>query len=85
MIIIQKEVGEDKQLEPQQNTVRAKQIERRVEELLPKENFYFFKLFGELGEDNEVSEQNKQRREIEQQQLIKLIDHNRDGHRYYLK
>ena len=52
MIIIQKEKGEDEILEPQQNTVRAKQIENRIEELLPKENFYFFKLFGGVVEDS---------------------------------
>ena len=59
--------------------MKAKFIEDRIDDLFPKENFYFFKVF------NEVNGLNKLRNEIETEQLIKLIDNNRDSERYYLE
>ena len=42
---IQEETGLDKPIEPQENYVRAKFIEQRIDELLKDENFIFFKIF----------------------------------------
>ena len=42
---IQETLGLDKLIEPQENYVRAKFIEERIDELLVEENFFFYKIF----------------------------------------
>ena len=46
---------------------------------MPEENFYFFKIFSE---DTQI---NKQRNEIEKQELIRLIENHQNFKRYFLK
>ena len=47
--------------------IQSKQIEERIEQLFPDENFYFYKIFE--GDD----QKNRERNLIEQRQLLKLI------------
>ena len=58
----------DEPIEQQQNEIRAKQFDQRIDELLPIENFYFFKIFPE---DSTI---NIQRNEVEKKELIRLIE-----------
>ena len=45
---IQLQVGINGTIEPQRNSIRAKFIEERIEDLLPNENFFFFRIhYGE--------------------------------------
>ena len=41
------DIGLKETIEPQENYVRAKFIEERIDELLVEENFFFFKIFKE--------------------------------------
>ena len=51
MKTIQEETGLDKPIEPQENYVRAKFIEKRIDELLVEENFFFYKIFKASDKD----------------------------------
>ena len=44
---MQFEIGLDSPIEPQENRIRAKFIEDRIDELLPEQNFIFYKIFPE--------------------------------------
>ena len=41
------DIGLKEIIEPQENYVRAKFIEERIDKLLVEENFFFFKIFKE--------------------------------------
>ena len=63
----------------QMNPVRVNFIEKRIDELFPLKNFYFFKIFK--GESQEILERNK----FEQEVLLKLIKDNISSKRYFIK
>ena len=57
---IQVEIGLDKDIETQNNPVLEKHIDKRIEELFPIENFYFFKIFDDTsGDEESVSKRNE--------------------------
>ena len=64
------------------NPVHEKQIEQRIEDLFPTENFYFFKIFNEKHGDAEYV---RKRNEKELEELLKLIEDNMSSDRYYIK
>ena len=64
---MQEEIGLDKSIAPQRNPIRLKFLEKRINELLPMENFFFFKIF--LGESKETLRRNT----IESRELQRLI------------
>ena len=66
-------------IELQENFVKAKKIEDRIDQLLPEKNFYFFKIF------NDDIEINRLRNNIEEEQLLKLILKLRESDSLYLK
>ena len=45
------DIGLEKTIEPQDNYIRAKFIEERIDQLLLEENFFFFKIFKESEKD----------------------------------
>ena len=45
------DIGLEKMIEPQENYVRAKFIEERIDQLLVEENFFFFKIFKQSEKD----------------------------------
>ena len=51
---MQLEIGLEKQMEPQENFVRAKFIEERIDQLLVEENFFFFKIFKDSEADYQL-------------------------------
>ena len=55
-------------IEPQDNYIRGRFIEARIEELLPEENFFLFKIFS--GKSQET----KLRNQVEARELQRLID-----------
>ena len=59
--------------------IQSKQIEERIEQLFPDENFYFYKIFE--GDD----QKNRERNLIEQRQLLKLIQDCMKAKRFYIK
>ena len=65
--IIQMQIGPNEPMTPRQNTIRVEFLEKRINELLPSENFFFFKIF--VGD----SEQARRRNAIEQRELSRLI------------
>ena len=76
---IQLDIGIDQEIPAQMNPVKANYIEKRIDELFPFENFYFFKIFK--GESEEIKERNK----IEQEELLTLIEENINSERYFIK
>ena len=64
------------------NPIHEKQIEQRIEDLFPTENFYFFKIFNEKHGDTEYV---RKRNEKELEELLKLIEDNMSSDRYYIK
>ena len=48
---IQQDTGLDQPIEPQENYVRAKFIEERIDELIVEDNFFFFKIFKNSDKD----------------------------------
>ena len=64
------------------NPIHEKQIEQRIEDLFPIENFYFFKIFDEKHGDKEYV---MKRNEQELKELLKLIEDNMSSERYYIK
>ena len=65
---IQIDIGIDQVIEPQDNYIRGRFIEARIEELLPDENFFLFKIFS--GNSQET----KLRNQVEARELQRLID-----------
>ena len=57
MKTIQQNIGLDKLIEPQENYVRAKFIDERIDELLNEENFFFFKIFKNSEKDYDTKNQ----------------------------
>ena len=51
MKIIQQDTGHDKPIEPKENYVRAKFIDKRIDELIVEDNFFFFKIFKSSEKD----------------------------------
>ena len=45
MKTIQQNIGLDNLIEPQENFVRTKFIDERIDVLFPEDNFFFFKIF----------------------------------------
>ena len=43
--LIQLKAGVDEPLKPQQNYIRSDFIKNRIDDILPSENFFFFKIF----------------------------------------
>ena len=77
--LIQLQLGVSVEIEPQRNSIRAKFIEERIEDLLPSENFFFFKIhYGE-------TEDAKRRNSIEKREILRLIDAHMSYDKYYLK
>jgi len=64
---IQTDIGLDKDIKPQHNYVREKFIEQRIEELLTKDNFFFFKIFQSHETDYKL------KNKIEKWEIERLI------------
>ena len=64
---------------PQENYVRARFIDARIDELLPEENFFFFKIFKETEQDYD------QKNQIESEEIKRLIDMTQKSGKFYLK
>ena len=64
------------------NPIHEQQIDQRIEDLFPIENFYFYKIFDERHGDKEYV---KKRNEKELEELLKLIQDNMASKRYYIK
>ena len=65
---IQTDIGIDKVIEPQDNYIRGRFIEARIEELLPEENFFLFKIFSGNSQETQL------RNQVEARELQRLID-----------
>ena len=63
---------------PQINYIRAKFIEQRIDELLPSQNFYFYKI--RKGD----SEKSQRRIRLENRDLERLVDAHLSCDSYYL-
>ena len=76
---MQLEIGLEKQIEPQENYVRAKFIEERIDQLLVEENFFFFKIFEETEADYKL------KNAIELEEIERLVKVNLSSDKVYLK
>ena len=76
---MQESVGLNVPITPQQNWVRAEFLEKRIAELLPSKNFFFFKLF--YGNSELASRRNA----IERRELERLITTHMSYDRVYIK
>ena len=76
---MQLEIGLEKQMEPQENFVRAKFIEERIDQLLVEENFFFFKIFEETEADYKL------KNAIELEEIERLVKVNLSSDKVYLK
>ena len=65
---IQIDIGIDKVIEPQDNYIRGRFIEARIEELLPEDNFFLFKIFSGNSQETQL------RNQVEARELQRLID-----------
>ena len=54
--LIQLKAGVDEQLKSQQNCIRSDFIKSRIDDILPSENFFFFKIYE--GDSEEVEDLN---------------------------
>ena len=66
-------------IEPQENYVRAKFIEERIDQLLVEENFFFFKIFKESDQVDKL------KNEIEFEEIKRLVAMNLASDKVYLK
>ena len=66
-------------IEPQENYVRAKFIEERIDQLLLEENFFFFKIFKESDQVDKL------KNEIEFEEIERLVAMNLASEKVYLK
>ena len=73
------DIGLEKTIEPQENYVRAKFIEERIDQLLVEENFFFFKIFKESEQDYE------EKNAIEFEEIKRLVELNLTSDKVYLK
>ena len=73
------DIGLEKTIEPQENYIRAKFIEERIDELLVEENFFFFKIFKESEQDYEL------KNAIEFEEIKRLVELNLNSDKVYLK
>ena len=64
-------------MKPQPNPQMEKLIETRIDQLFPKHNFYFYKIWKKGDQDP--------RMDTERDQLRKLIDDNVKSNRFYIK
>ena len=78
MKTIQEETGLDKPIEPQENYVRAKFIDERIDELIVEDNFFFFKIFKDTEKD--FAEKNI----IEQEEIERLVSAIKSSGKFYL-
>ena len=76
---IQTDIGIDKVIEPQENYIRGNFIEDRIEQLLPEENFFLFKIFP--GNSQET----KLRNQVEARELQRLIDAHQQVDKVYIE
>ena len=79
MKIIQEHAGLNEPITPRYNWVRAEFFEKRINELFPSMNFFFFKIF--YGD----SEQVRRRNAIERRELQRLIETHMRYDRVYIK
>ena len=73
------DIGLEKTIEPQENYIRAKFIEERIDQLLVEENFFFFKIFKESEQDYE------EKNAIEFEEIKRLVELNLTSDKVYLK
>ena len=76
---IQIDIGVDKPIEPMRNYIRSKFLKDRIDELLPKENFFFHKIFKGNSEDA------IRRNLIEKRELHRFIDMHMKYGRFFIK
>ena len=76
---IQLGIGVEKLIEPQENHVRAKFIEQRIDQLLVEENFFFFKIFKSSEKDYQL------KNAIELEEIKRLVEVNFNSNKVYLK
>ena len=65
------DIGLKEIIEPQENYVRAKFIEERIDELLVEENFFFFKIFKQSDKDYQL------KNAIEFEEIERLVELNK--------
>ena len=73
------DIGLEKTIEPQENYIRAKFIEERIDQLLLEENFFFFKIFKESEKDYKL------KNAIEFEEIERLVELNLTSDKVYLK
>ena len=73
------DIGLENTIEPQENYVRAKFIEERIDQLLLEENFFFFKIFKESDQVDKL------KNEIEFEEIKRLVAMNLASDKVYLK
>ena len=73
------DIGLEKTIEPQENYIRAKFIEERIDQLLVEENFFFFKIFKESEQDYKL------KNAIEFEEIERLVELNLTSDKVYLK
>ena len=65
------DIGLEKTIEPQENYIRAKFIEERIDQLLVEENFFFFKIFKQSEKDYQL------KNAIEFEEIERLVELNK--------
>ena len=65
------DIGLEKTIEPQDNYIRAKFIEERIDMLLVEENFFFFKIFEQSEKDYQL------KNAIELEEIERLVELNK--------
>ena len=73
------DIGLEKTIEPQENYIRAKFIEERIDQLLVEENFFFFKIFKQSEKDYQL------KNAIEFEEIERLVELNLTSDKVYLK
>ena len=73
------DIGLEKTIEPQENYIRAKFIEERIDMLLVEENFFFFKIFKQSEKDYQL------KNAIEFEEIERLVELNLTSDKVYLK
>ena len=79
MRTIQMDIGLEMTIEPQENYIRAKFIEERIDKLLVEENFFFFKIFKQSEKDYQL------KNAIEFEEIKRLVELNLTSDKVYLK
>ena len=79
MRTIQMDIGLEMTIEPQENYIRAKFIEERIDKLLVEENFFFFKIFKQSEKDYQL------KNAIEFEEIERLVELNLTSDKVYLK